>query len=185
MSGNLKGQFFAYNSGFSGGVNLASGDVDGDGQDEIITGAGPGGGPHVRIFDGKGKVQGQFFAYKQSFRGGIKIAVANFDGSALKGKEEIVTAPGKGGSPHVRIFDDFSNLKGQFFAYDQNFRDGVNLNSKDVDNDGIAEIITGAGSGGSPHVRIFDSQGKIIDSFYAYNKDFSGGVNVDIIKIKN
>jgi len=44
--------FFAYDSGFQGGVTVASGDVNGDGFDDIITGPGPGMAPEVKIFSG-------------------------------------------------------------------------------------------------------------------------------------
>ena len=36
--GSLRFEFLAYGSGFTGGVRVATGDVDGDGIDDIITG---------------------------------------------------------------------------------------------------------------------------------------------------
>src|SRR5262249_29496311 len=45
--------FFAYDVSFTCGVRVAIGDVNGDGTPDIITGAGPGGGSDIRVFDGK------------------------------------------------------------------------------------------------------------------------------------
>ena len=183
--GKVLSQFFAYNKNFRGGVNVASGDINGDGVDEIITGAGVGGGPQIRIFNAQGGVEGQFFAYDSAFRGGVRVAVADIDGGVAQKKDEIITAPGPGGGPHIRIFDNHANLKSQFFAYNKNFCGGVNVASGDVDNDGLAEIITGAGPGGAPHVIAFETDGKLIGSFYAYEEKFSGGVSVGVVAINN
>jgi len=144
-----------------------------------------GGGPQIRIFNAQGGVEGQFFAYDSAFRGGVRVAVADIDGGVAQKKDEIITAPGPGGGPHIRIFDNHANLKSQFFAYNKNFCGGVNVASGDVDNDGLAEIITGAGPGGAPHVIAFETDGKLIGSFYAYEEKFSGGVSVGVVAINN
>jgi len=180
--GKLKGYFAAYGQKFKGGLNLAAGDIDGDGVNEIIVGAGPTGGPQVKIFKPQGLLQGQFFAYDPRFRGGVKVAVAEINGGTRDNKLEIITAPGKGGGPQIKIFNNRGVIKGQFFAYNLNFHGGVNLAAGDINNDGLDEIITGAGPGGAPHVRVFKANGSIIGSFYAYDESFNGGVSVGVIK---
>ena len=47
----------------------------GDGVAQIVTGAGAGGGPHVRVFTGAGADTGiGFFAYGSGFTGGVTVA---------------------------------------------------------------------------------------------------------------
>ena len=71
--------FYAYDPAFPGGVHVAAADLTGDGVAEIITGAGPGGGPHVRAFSLAGGVVTEvasFFAYDPAFPGGVHVAAA-------------------------------------------------------------------------------------------------------------
>ena len=46
--------FYALAPAFAGGVHVAAADLTGDGVADILTGAGPGGGPHVRLLDVSG-----------------------------------------------------------------------------------------------------------------------------------
>jgi len=174
--------FLAYSSTFSGEVNLASGDLNGDGLAEVITGAGAGAGPQVRIFNSEGTVISQFMAYASSFRGGVKVASADVDGDGL---DEIVTAPGPGGGPHIRVFNMQGQLESQFFAYATSFRRGVNVAVGDLDGDGIAEIVTGTGPLSAPHVRVFDGQGHLKKQFFAYPSSFRIGINVAVGDVNN
>ena len=64
----------AYEASFTGGVRVAVGDLDGDGREEIVTAAGAGGGPHVKVFKGGSyhEMRG-FLAFDPSFLGGVYV----------------------------------------------------------------------------------------------------------------
>src|SRR5262245_22192729 len=88
-TGVVRFSFMAYSPAFVGGVRVAVGDVTGDGQDDIVTAAGPGGGPHVRVFDGQtGGLVREFMAYNVAVRCGVYVAVADVNGD---GKGDIIT----------------------------------------------------------------------------------------------
>jgi hypothetical protein len=172
--------FLAYDSGFRGGVSVAVGDVTGDGTSDIVVAAGAGGGPHVRVFDGKsGNLVRSFFAYDPSFRNGLSVATGDVNGD---GKADIVTGAREGGAPHVKVFDGMaSNEIYSFYAYDTAFRGGVNIAVGDITGDGKMDIITGTGVGGTAHVKAFDgATGASVRSFFAYDPAFTGGVRVSV-----
>lgn len=151
--------FLAYDGNFTGGVRVAAGDVTGDGVPDIITGAGPGGGPHVMVYDGSTGLLdtgtgSSFFAYDQEFRGGIFVTAADFNDD---GRTDIVTAPDQGGGPHVRVFDavDAGEIL-SLMAFDQEFLGGVRVAAGDVTGDTIPDIITAPGPGIDIPLRVFD-----------------------------
>ena len=176
--------FYAYDPAFKGGAFVACGDVTGDGVPEVITGAGPSGGPHVRVFAvAAGTVTeiGSFFAYAPAFRGGVQVAAADTTGD---GVAEIITGAGPSGGPHVRVFEFNGGALAElasFYAYSEVFTGGVSVAGADVDGDGLAEVITGAGPSGGPHVRVISLRGGSpteLIGFYAYSTMFTGGVHV-------
>src|SRR4029077_12849365 len=124
-----------------------------------------------------GQTQTSILAYASNFTGGVRVAVGDVNND---GVSDIVTAPGFGGGPDIKIFSGTdSHLIREFSAYDPAFRGGAWVATADVNNDGFADIITGAGAGGGPHVKVFDGQtGAVLQSFFAYDAAFRGGVTV-------
>lgn len=170
--------FFAFDAGFRGGVRVAQADVNGDGTPDIIAAAGPGGGPHVKVFDGRDlHLLTEFFAYSSTFLGGVYVASGDVNND---GKADIITGADSGGGPHVRVISGANGreLMG-FFAYAPTFVGGVRVAAGDFNNDGRADIITGAGPGGGPHVQIFSgANGSVLRSFFAYDATATKGVFV-------
>jgi hypothetical protein len=177
-AGRVTSTFHPYGEAYGSGINLAIGDLDNDGFTEIVTGTKNGGGPHIRIFNRDGVlINPGFFAYGEGYRGGVNIALGDLNGD---GQMEIIAGAGVGGGPHVRIFNKDGHLVNPgFFAFDENFRGGVNVAAGDVTGDGQIDIITGPGNGGKPTVRVFNDRGvQLIEEFDAFNSRQRNGVKV-------
>src|SRR5262249_10827794 len=121
-------------AGTFGGVPLRITYRGGDGNDvELVVGprpavrfavgAGAGGGPQVNLYSGDGTLVRSFRAYDQTFRGGVRVATADITGDGIP---DVVTAPGPGGGPHVKVFDGATGaVVRDFFAYAAGFTGGV------------------------------------------------------------
>src|SRR5262249_46261908 len=154
---------------FGGGVSVAAGNVDGAGFDELITGAGPGGGPHVKAFRTDGSLAASFFAYDASFSGGVQVAAGDVNGN---GTAEILTGPGAGGGQSVKVFNANATVMSSFVPY-AGFTGAVRVAFETVS--GVPEIVTGPGAGLGPRVRRFQPATlNLLGEFDAFDTSFLG-----------
>ncbi|QEL19582.1 beta strand repeat-containing protein [Limnoglobus roseus] len=167
----------AYESTFTGGVRVAIGDVDGDGVEDLITGAGRGGGPVVSVFSGAdGSLIRTFFAGDDTNRGGVTVAAADFDGDGLA---DVVVGAVKNGVEIIQVLrgTDGAVLK-EFRPFDAAI-EGVNIATGDYNGDGTPDVVIGAGVGGGPRVTVVDGKtSEILLNTFAFEPSFRGGMQV-------
>lgn len=176
--------FMAYDESFKGGARVARGDFNNDGYGDIAVGAGPGGGPHVKIFDKSGHEVWNTFPFSEDFHGGVEVAAGNVDGEE---GDELIVGQYMDGQAWVKVYkvNEEKTILNEFLAYSENFKGGVRVTAGDVDADGVDEIITGTGFGGGPQVKAFELDGRTIMNFSPFHPDFRGGVDVATGDIDN
>src|SRR5262249_21381824 len=147
--------------------------------------------PHVKAFSGlNGALLTQFFAYDATFRGGVFVAAGDVTGD---GKADIITGPGSGGGPDLRIFDPtlggalinetlpFPPRTAGTTQYTGNslWTSGLRVGVTDLNHDGTLDIIVAPGSGKTPQVRILNGTTLALEvNLVPYPTSFLGGVFV-------
>ena len=126
-TGNTLLDFFAFNTSFRGGVNVAVSSEGPDNIPVIIASEGAGGSPEVRVFNAQnGNLLSQFNAYDSAFTGGVSVAAADLNNS---GQAQIITGAGAGGGPIVQVFDLYGNPLDQVMVAPVGSRTGVNVSA--------------------------------------------------------
>jgi len=164
-----------FGSGFTGGVRVAAGDIDGDGVTDVVTAMRTGGG-RVRVFSGATlTVLADFDPYGAGFSGGVSVALGDTNGD---GHADLVVGPGSGVAP-VRVYsgaDGALLLSGAPFGGDAG---GVNVAAGDITGDGLADVVVAQARGSL--VSVFSAVGLApLGSGAPYGPAFTGGVSVAV-----
>jgi len=168
-TGSLLRSSLIFGSSFSGGVNVAAGDVNGDGHPDLVVGAGPGAGPHVRVFDGVSGTQLKaYFAFDPTFKGGVNVAAGDVNGD---GYDDVICGSGPGMPARIRVFDGLTNAMtfDQPTSYAQSFAAWWDF----AFNGGTGKFVMGSSS----KVSVFSLAGVETNFFTPYS-GFAGGVFV-------
>lgn len=175
--------FYPYGQDYKGSVSIATFDVNGDGNLEIVTGTGPGSKPEVKVFNRYGQNMGiDFFPLNFSESAGINVSGIDLGGDGIG---EILISTQKGYKSQVAIYRTDGSLIREFLAFNEKFLGGVNITNYDINNDAKDEILLSAGFGAGPHVRVMNGYGQDLVDFYAYNQTNISGVKITKGDINN
>ncbi len=122
--GVLKGQFFAGNKQFKGGLNIACGDLNNDKKNELVITTESLNFPYVLVYNKNGELLSSFLAYEENFRNELVASIADID---FDYQNEIILNTTSGNASQIKIFDIYGDLKKEFFAYDSKDKSGVAL----------------------------------------------------------
>jgi hypothetical protein len=183
-------EFMAYDPGFTGGVSVAGADMGGgDSTAEIVTGAGLGGGPHVRVLEPSGAAMpgtgGGFMAFGPAFHGGVNVAADCTNGVA---RVAVSTKYGDAGWNDYRP-DGLALNHGAFYRPGHTFAQpglGIAIGPLIPDVSPGVQVITGlseAAPGESPQVVIWGltQEGDALDGFNAYGVTIRISVAVGVM----
>lgn len=171
-TGALERSFFAFDPLFTGGATVGTGDINGDGADDIITGAGPGGGPTVRAWNGMtGAMLANFAAFDPNFTGGVTVATQDIN---LDGRADIMVGTGPLVPAQVGVFDgkDVSHILSRFFPFGNNYFGGAGFAVGNISDTGQVTIRVVRGSATNGPAGSTGEFAQQLDSSFIFNPTF-------------
>lgn len=177
--------FHPYPKKFKGGIKVEVGDVNGDQQKELVVVPSMYFSPLMKIYQysttkKKMKLQGKFYVFKKNYKNGVNLALGDVNND---GKDEMVVWANSLYKPVVRVLSYKNKKKIEkktFRVYKKTYKDGIELELADVNDDGLKEIVV-APKSGAAKVKIYRASGKkvkLLKSFYGFPKSYRNGVNL-------
>ena len=169
---------FPYGTGFTGGINVAAADFDGDGFADVAVapdhptsfGAVA---PEVIVFSGADKsILARFLGLNDptgngadpGFKGGLRLGAGDVNGD---GTPDLLVGAGTGGGPRITVWSGKGFAGGgqptvnpliNLFVFESGQRGGAYIAAGDLNADGIGDMVFGGGPGGSTRIRSVDGR---------------------------
>jgi hypothetical protein len=169
------------------GVAVASGDVNGDGVDELITVPAKA-SAQVRVWQYNTATKtftqiAQSFVYDRTARQGFTVTAGDLD---FDGRAEIVTTPRANGSSIIITRLDVNNKLQQvrrFSPYSAGFTSGLTVTIGDVLGTGRPSIVVVGGPNYYSYIKVFDINGQLQTHFYPLVKTYRNGLSLTTLDV--
>lgn len=160
--GRLIREFQAFTAPVNGGSRIATGDIDGNGTQEIIVASGIGQRDRVKIFGAAGVHMATVPAFnKNGAKKGLDVTTGDLDSD---GTDEIIVAK-RGGKAKVGVLNASGAQLDVFRPYEASYRGGVNVAAGDVDGDTFDEIIVAPAGANTGQVFVYEQSRRQAQEF--------------------
>lgn len=174
---------YPYTANYKGELRIATGDLNEDGLYEVYVAPSAGHALPIKVFTRHGRqMKNDWYPFGTDYTGGYTLDVRE---SVGRRNNELIIGTGANSDPIVHIYDRNYDFVTAFYPFETTaVRGGVSVAAGDFDGDGIEEIVTGAGPGSKPRVRIFDGRGEqLYSEFMAFSAIGAPGVEVRAVDV--
>ncbi len=174
FGGTLLHEFLPYSETWTNGGDIATGDVTGDGNQDIVVARGSSHSKaKVHIFSEDGTLLTHWKVFN---RGTIKVATGDVNGD---GKAEIIVGSSKRQAALVRVYQRNGTLLWESSPFNDAPKSGLDVAAGDINGDGLDEVIVASGPGTIGRIAVIANDGSaVLKRFKPFGKKFTGGVNV-------
>ncbi len=155
---------------YTGGLRVATGDINGDGTPDLVVTSGAGRRPLIAVWNGATLLSAtptelvpDFLGFPATATGGVYVAVGDFNGD---GFADIALGTGPGVIPAIKILSgQLLSTSGSaaalaaplasFTPAGKTTPNGIRVAAKDVNGDGKADLLTGSGVNAPGRVRVY------------------------------
>ena len=194
-----------YPASYTGGIQVALGDVTGDGIPDLIVAPGVGTAPIVGVYNiVTGQPDESFLAQASTYNYGLRVAVGDVNGD---GEQDLITAP-MVGPANLNVFFGTDNTTSPFTAYSTstptikafsniaNYQGGTggltvgNLSNHPAtanDPGGVGDIVVGSGPGTTAVAQVYNYKNSAFTLTNTITPSFStmvtGGISVAVADV--
>jgi FG-GAP-like repeat len=173
-TGKLQSVRKPFGATYANGLYIATGDLNGDGISDVLSGAGADSPPKVVLTNGKnGSTIASWLAFPRSYRGGVTVAIGDVNGD---GNADVIVGTATGPA-QVKVYSAAGVLSSSFRPFPAPYAGGVTVAAGDVNGDDKAEVVVGEANGGS-QVKVVSATGVPVSSLQPFSASFTGGVTV-------
>lgn len=174
-------KIYPYGTGYPGKLRIALGDINNNDMLELYVAPESGYPAPIKVYNRNGQqMKNDWYPFGTSYKGGYSIALGNLYNSF---SQNLLIGSGVGKAPEVHVYDQFYTPVRTIDVFERSFAGGIDIASGDVDADGKAEIVVGAGPGKGPLIKVLEGDGSEIHSFNAYTTFEKQGIHVEVLDV--